>query len=179
MSDQQAARTPNVSDSPDMQYGDRKMLEEGQRSVPIARSREPKPGPRETAAAGTRRIPNRAFDRKSARPDEPLSEGMPGFAGAGREVLQTGMTDEDDIIGSYLMHLARNYHSRVALETVGEMRTARAQVQPVPMQAPMQSVQPMAPAQEEETDLALFDEDEEPVEEEAPVDEPAEPDVVV
>lgn len=157
-------RTPNVSGS-DLRYGDRQMLEQGQSIAP--RGKAPSVAPSGTSssprgAGGAGPILDQIARSKSNRQGEPITAGMDGGPGPGSDSLMAPPPqDENDLLASYLERLAFGFNSKVAVETLTEMRTGRApEARPIqPRPAPQQQ-QPAPQQPTEEEDLELFADEE-------------------
>lgn len=171
-------RTPGLQNS-DLQQGDVSRLEQAQGIAPRAKS----PGVAPAASSPSRRGAGGSgasldlFNMPSANPNEPVTSGLDVGPGLGSDSLTSVPKDEDDLLIGYLERLAYGFNSKVAVETLTEMRTGPApDARPLAPQAPPQT-QPMAPPMgspaqpEPEEDLELFSEDEEDI---APEEIPAE-----
>lgn len=173
-------RTPGLDNS-DLQQGDVSKLEQAQSIAPRAKS----PGvaapsrtssPRRGAGGGAGSLD--LFNMPSANPDEPVTSGLDVGPGLGSDSLNSLPKDEDDLLMGYLERLAFGFNSKVAVETLTEMRTGPApDSRPLAPQAPPQQAPSMAPPMgspaqpEPEEDLELFADDET---DEAPEEIPAE-----
>lgn len=138
----QAVKVPNVGSSPDLQYGDRQMLENAQRIAPIGSGAGAGAAPRQPAGAPLAPGPLPGhLAGPSNRPGEPVTAGLPMGPGAGPEVLKAppGVPDQREQV---LMYLMRNYGNDSAAKMLNGIRNERQQ--PAPSAAP--AGPPPAPA---------------------------------
>lgn len=132
-------------DSPDMQYGDRQMLEAAQQAAPL-RGAAGAPQRRMQGEAMTGgRLPSFIFDGESANPGEPATVGLGMGPGPGPEALEAA-APPDDIREVVLEYLATEFQNPTAQKHLADLRAESAAPAPIAQQLP----QPMAPELDEE-----------------------------
>lgn len=140
-------------DSPDMQYGDRQMIESAQSAAPLrgaAGAPAPGGGRRlQGEAMGGGGLPSFLFDMESARPGEPVTTGLGMGAGAGPEALDAAQAP-DDIREVVLDYLATEFQNPTAMKHLSALREEKAGGA-APMSPP---TLPMAPPSLEEEESA-------------------------
>ena len=130
--------TPRVGDSPDLQHGDGKRLQDAQRAAPIRRGQGGGTQlPELTQVRPTRNttgLPTELFTKPTTRPTEPLTTGMDIGIGAGSEALRSrpGGVDKRELV---LEYLANNYDNQDAYQMLQAIREERRQ-QAMAAQAP-------------------------------------------
>lgn len=173
--DRQGVRSEN-----DLEYGQRKEIEEGQKAAPLPKQQTPKvesPPPRAAAQALRREggggLPPAVTQMPSKRPLEPGSAGADFGPGPDSQSLQT--SEPDDPREMYLDYLVRAYSNQDAYDLLQEMRAAKRGPVPQPM-APAAPSAPAPMAEEPTLEGGDFDAPalEEAPMEEAPLDEPIE-----
>lgn len=126
----QPVKVPNVGDSPDLQYGDRQMLEQGLKRAPIGTgggiSRAPQNPPGTALAPGP--LPGH-LTGPSNRPGEPVTAGLDVGPGGGSEMLAAppGVPDQREQV---LMYLMRNFGNDAAAQTLAKLRAERQATAP-------------------------------------------------
>lgn len=128
-------------DNPDLQYGDRSMLEDAQRRTPLKGSQ----GAR-VASGAERRPQGSALDGKlppwltttpDPHPDEPTTAGLASGPGPGPEVLDAA-TPPEDIREVVLQWMVQQYGNPDVARMLNDMRNEREQRVNVPTpSAPM------------------------------------------
>lgn len=133
--------TQGVRSENDLEYGQRKEIEEGQQAVGLPKQQTPNvetPPPAASAAALRREggggLPPAVTELPSYREMEPGSAGADFGPGPGSDALQS--TEPDDPREQYLDYLVRAYSNKDAYDLLQEMRAAK--------RGPV--AQPMAPA---------------------------------
>lgn len=139
--DGQTIAAPDL-DRPDITFGQRKEFEDAQRAVPLPVAAQPGGGgggapagiggglPSLAELQGGGGLPGFLTGADSARPDEPLTTGLPVGPGAGPEALSTPPFVQDDF-EALLEYFARNYGDVDAVETLNEMRGGQQGIPPV------------------------------------------------
>jgi hypothetical protein len=113
-------------DSPDMQYGDRQMIEAAQSAAPLRGAAGGGTGRRlQGEAMGGGGLPSFMFDMESANPGEPVTTGLDRGAGAGPEVLDAAQAP-DDIREVVLDFLATEFQNPTAMKHLSALREEKA-----------------------------------------------------
>lgn len=122
-------------DTPGQKFGDRAMIEESQRAVPIRGAAGAAIPRRAQHSAGTgKKLPPFLFQMDSANPLEPVTTGLPLGPGAGPEALVASEPPEDEV-EQVLFMLATEFQDEMAARHLAEYRNQRATIQkpaPVP-----------------------------------------------
>jgi hypothetical protein len=154
----QPIREPDI-DTAGLQYGDRKLLTEGQRIARLPRPTTPQGRPQpQGAISQAGGLPPFLFDGPSQFPDEPVTAGLGMGPGPGPEAL-TLQEPPQDIREETMIYLANFFGNADAEQVLNQMREERARaampaVSPVPQTGPelaggTQPAQPQAQPPEE------------------------------
>lgn len=135
--DGQAKRVEGL-DNPDMQYGDRQMLEAGQSVAPVRGAAGAPVRRMQGEALSGGRLPSFLLEGESANPLEAVTAGLPLGPGPGPEALDAS-TPPDDIREVVLQYLATEFQNPTAAKHLADLREEKAA--PAPIQAQM----PIAP----------------------------------
>jgi hypothetical protein len=126
--DGQATAVPNVGDSPDLQYGDRGMLEGAQRIAPASGAQGARVRPQRnlTGSVAQGKLPPWFFSSEDTAPDEPSTAGIDMGAGPGSEALmaQQPAEDQQEVV---LQFLAETYHNQDAIAMLNQKRMERGE----------------------------------------------------
>lgn len=127
----QAIKSENVSDRSDLQYGDRKNIEQAQAIAPLGKSpnvgRSPGKAPSPlSAGAATAQPPSFLFDEPTNRPGEAETTGLDIGPGDGPEALVNGPPNDDPRI-EVLSYLATQYGNQTAAQMLNEIKDAQGQ----------------------------------------------------
>jgi hypothetical protein len=120
--DGQPVQVPNVGDSSDLQYGDRTMLENAQKAVPIPKGGQPAPRPA-GAPLGPGPMPGHLIG-PSNRPGEPVTTGLGMGPGAGPEALNAP-PNTPDVREQVLAMMMQNYGNSSAAKMLAGIRAER------------------------------------------------------
>jgi hypothetical protein len=123
--DGQPQVVPNVGESPDLQYGDRKAAIDRQRVAPLKGAQGASVGPVTGQASSGQAIPPWLIDMDSSRPSEPGTTGLPFGGGAGPEVLSSP-TPAPDVREQVLTYLWTNFGNEDAMRMLSQMRDERS-----------------------------------------------------
>lgn len=151
--DGQAKRVEGL-DSPDMQYGDRQMLEAGQSVAPVRGAAGATVRRMQGEALSGGRLPSYVLEGDSANPLEPVTSGLDIGMGPGSEVLEAGEPPED-IREVVLEYLATEFQNPQAAQHLARLREERAPAPPLAQQLPVGRPMP-APDLEAEEPTASF-----------------------
>lgn len=128
----QPIREPDI-DSPGMQYGDRTMAREAQRSAPLRQgggmskpgANSPPPQRQPSGGAVSQGgLPSWLLDAPSTRPQEAVTAGMDVGPGAGSEVLASRRM-APDIREQVLEYLVMNFRTESATDMLEKLRARR------------------------------------------------------
>jgi hypothetical protein len=136
--DGQPKAVPNVGDNPDLQYGDRSMLEDAQRAAP-SRGSAGASIPRQMSGVPGRggKLPPWFSQSGDTNPDEPTTAGLASGPGGGPEMLDAPQPT-DDVREVVLQFLDSNYGNVDARKMLAQIRAERAaSVQPAVPSAPI------------------------------------------
>ena len=138
--DGQAKRVEGL-DSPEMNYGDRQMLEAGQGVAPVRGAAGAPIRRMQGEAASGGRLPSFLFNMDSANPLEPATAGLDMGAGPGSDVLAASEPPDDirEVVLDYLANTFQNATAQQHLAALREERAATtgpATMAQVPMMAP-------------------------------------------
>jgi hypothetical protein len=123
--DGQAKAVPNVGDSPDLQYGDRSMLEDAQRAAP-ARGSQGASIPRQMSGMpGSGKLPPWFTQSGDTNPSEPTTAGLLSGPGGGPEMLDASQPT-DDVRETVLQFLDSTYGNVDARKMLAQLRAERA-----------------------------------------------------
>lgn len=139
--DGQPVAVPNVGDSADLQYGDRTMLENAQKAVPIPKGTQPPPRPA-GAPLAPGPLPGHLIG-PSNRPGEPVTTGLPMGPGAGTEALNAP-PNTPDVREQVLAWMMQNYGNSDAANMLAKIRAQRTAT-PAPGAPPAPGATPPPP----------------------------------
>lgn len=126
------AVNPDI-DNPDLQYGDRSMLEEANTAAPV-RGAQGASVPRrmtgESMLGGS--LPPWFTQTPDTNPDQPTTAGLDMGPGPGSEALQASKPS-DDVREVVLQYLASQYGNRDAVAMLSKLRAERAASAQTPM----------------------------------------------
>jgi hypothetical protein len=147
----QPIREPDI-DNPDLQYGDRQMLTEGQRIAPLPRGSAAARGgtpatPAQPSLQGG--IPPWLLESPSAFPEEPVTAGLDMGAGPGSDILSTQQLPPD-VREQTLQYLANGGYggppNADAQQALAQLRNERARAMVPQLAPPPAVVPPTSPA---------------------------------
>jgi hypothetical protein len=123
--DGQPVRSPDL-DTPGQKFGDRQMIEAGQRAAPIAgASGASVPRRNQHSVPTGKELPPWFFDQESQHPLEPVTAGVDMGAGPGSEVLAASEPPDDEV-ELVLEYLATTFQNATAAKHLAEYRNERA-----------------------------------------------------
>lgn len=149
----QPQRVPNIQESTDLQQGERRVLEQGQRIAPLSRVPAPRVQPPGIMSG---QAPTGSLETllglATNRPNEPETTGLPFGPGGGPEVLSTfEPTDEIDVVLQGMMEITGDQSIALMLQEHQEFKAWQAQKQATPTPASAPVTPEVAPEPDEET----------------------------